>query len=262
MPWSEDRRSPIRDYMRRYGFIVDPCPDAQQPGQLPVGFATALRRAAQRGGARHHLRGLPHRPDQRDAPNGRTTALRIDGGSAMHAFTDIEHRPLRADARRRVREHAGQPDQVQPVRATRCSDRVELAGAGRRCGPTLTSRQFRELVRRAATKLSRHWCRPRKATAAPTRWRGSRTPSSATTSSRRTTRIGNAPVNYPPVWNIWKFDWVQYNASVSQPMARNIGEAMGTGATYTLARSLRPAAARRRALSLDPCRSRTCTRSR
>ncbi len=42
--------------------------------------------------------------------------------------------------------------------------------------------------------------------------------------------VGNAPVNYPPVWNIWKFDWVQYNASVSQPMARNIGESMGTGA--------------------------------
>ncbi len=45
---------------------------------------------------------------------------------------------------------------------------------------------------------------------------------------------GTAPVNYPPVWNIWKFDWVQYNASVSQPMARNIGESMGTGAKYQL----------------------------
>ncbi len=41
-------------------------------------------------------------------------------------------------------------------------------------------------------------------------------------------------MNYPPVWNIWKFDWVQYNASVSQPMARNIGESMGTGAKYAL----------------------------
>jgi hypothetical protein len=36
------------------------------------------------------------------------------------------------------------------------------------------------------------------------------------------------------MWNIWKFDWVQYNASVSQPMARNMGEAMGTGAKYAL----------------------------
>src|SRR5207344_2987195 len=46
--------------------------------------------------------------------------------------------------------------------------------------------------------------------------------------------VGNAPVSFPPVWNIWKFDWVQYNASVSQPMARNIGEAMGVGASYRL----------------------------
>jgi len=30
--------------------------------------------------------------------------------------------------------------------------------------------------------------------------------------------------------NIWMFDWVQYNASVSQPMARNVGEVLGVGA--------------------------------
>src|SRR5205085_2681396 len=46
--------------------------------------------------------------------------------------------------------------------------------------------------------------------------------------------VGDGPVNYPTVWNIWKFDWVQYNASVSQPMARNLGEAMGVGATVSL----------------------------
>ena len=44
--------------------------------------------------------------------------------------------------------------------------------------------------------------------------------------------IGNGPVSLPYVWDIWKFDWVQYNASVSQPMARNMGETMGTGAIY------------------------------
>ena len=41
-------------------------------------------------------------------------------------------------------------------------------------------------------------------------------------------------MNFPYVWNIWKFDWVQYGASVSQPMARNVGESMGTGAVYRL----------------------------
>ncbi len=45
---------------------------------------------------------------------------------------------------------------------------------------------------------------------------------------------GDAPVSYPYLWNIWKFDWVQYNGSVSQPLARNVGEALGVGAVTPL----------------------------
>ena len=41
-------------------------------------------------------------------------------------------------------------------------------------------------------------------------------------------------MSYPYLWNIWKFDWVQYNASVSQPMARNMGESFGVGARLHL----------------------------
>lgn len=37
-------------------------------------------------------------------------------------------------------------------------------------------------------------------------------------------------MSYPQVWDIWKFDWVQWNGSAMQPMARNIGEALGVGA--------------------------------
>ncbi len=39
-----------------------------------------------------------------------------------------------------------------------------------------------------------------------------------------------APVKFPYLWDIWRFDWVQYNASVRQPMARNAGEALGVRA--------------------------------
>jgi hypothetical protein len=52
--------------------------------------------------------------------------------------------------------------------------------------------------------------------------------------SRSNDRIGNAPVRYPPVWDIWKFDYVQYNASVRQPMSRNLGESLGVGAQANL----------------------------
>ncbi|WP_263263339.1 di-heme-cytochrome C peroxidase [Pseudomonas sp. RIT-PI-S] len=44
-------------------------------------------------------------------------------------------------------------------------------------------------------------------------------------------RPGNAPVDYPQLWDIWTFDWVQWNGSAQQPMARNIGESLGVGAT-------------------------------
>lgn len=46
--------------------------------------------------------------------------------------------------------------------------------------------------------------------------------------------IADAPVNYPYVWDIWKFDWVQYNGGVAQPMARNVGEAIGVKARLGL----------------------------
>ncbi len=40
---------------------------------------------------------------------------------------------------------------------------------------------------------------------------------------------GTAPVRFPYMWDIWRFDWVQYDASVRQPMSRNVGEALGVG---------------------------------
>ncbi len=40
-------------------------------------------------------------------------------------------------------------------------------------------------------------------------------------------RIADAPVNYPHVWDIWAFDWVQWMGSVKQPMARNLNESLG-----------------------------------
>jgi hypothetical protein len=44
--------------------------------------------------------------------------------------------------------------------------------------------------------------------------------------------VANAPVNFPQLWDIWKFDWVQFDGSVAQPMGRNTGEALGVG-VYT-----------------------------
>lgn len=40
----------------------------------------------------------------------------------------------------------------------------------------------------------------------------------------------NAPVNYPHIWTTSWFNWVQYDASIMQPLVRNAGEALGVKA--------------------------------
>ncbi|MBS0519839.1 MAG: catalase family protein [Proteobacteria bacterium] len=44
-----------------------------------------------------------------------------------------------------------------------------------------------------------------------------------------------APVHYPRIWDVQWFEWAQYNGSIGQPMVRNAGEALGTGAPIVLA---------------------------
>jgi hypothetical protein len=45
----------------------------------------------------------------------------------------------------------------------------------------------------------------------------------------------SAPVHFPRIWQVSWFEWVQYNGSIQQPMTRNAGEALGVGATVSLA---------------------------
>jgi hypothetical protein len=44
----------------------------------------------------------------------------------------------------------------------------------------------------------------------------------------------NAPVRYPQIWNASWFNWVQYNSSIADPLARNVGEALGVRAVAQL----------------------------
>ena len=41
----------------------------------------------------------------------------------------------------------------------------------------------------------------------------------------------NAPVDYPQLWGAWRYDWVQWNASIQNPMGRNIAQSVGLRAT-------------------------------
>lgn len=45
----------------------------------------------------------------------------------------------------------------------------------------------------------------------------------------------DAPVSYPHIWSRAWYDWVQYDASIMQPMVRNAGESLGVAAGINLA---------------------------
>jgi hypothetical protein len=49
--------------------------------------------------------------------------------------------------------------------------------------------------------------------------------------------VANGPVSFPHLWDAPTFDWVQWNGSIQQPMARNIAEALGVNAPINLKRN-------------------------
>lgn len=231
MPWSKQKISDP-EVMRRYGFVVDPV-DRQSPRNpdgLPVGFAKAYDT-----GLNEEMLDITcaacHTGQINVTRNGRTTALRIDGGSALHAFTN-------SNIGHFVPTLAGSllGTLVNPMKFNRF--------AGAVLGPDHEGGRWalRQQMANVALQFGRMAYNEKVHGLVPTEEGYGRTDALARIANTvfgdhiqaSNYATGNAPVNYPPVWNIWKFDWVQYNASVSQPMARNIGESMGTGAKYAL----------------------------
>lgn len=46
--------------------------------------------------------------------------------------------------------------------------------------------------------------------------------------------VANGPVSYPHLWGTPFFDWVQWNGSITQPLGRNISEALGVNTPIIL----------------------------
>jgi hypothetical protein len=46
--------------------------------------------------------------------------------------------------------------------------------------------------------------------------------------------VSNAPVRFPQIWDASWFNWIQYNSSISDPIVRNVGEALGVRAAVKL----------------------------
>ena len=224
------------DHMRQLNFIVDPIPTRSNPDHLPVGIARRfddvlqdyvvdVTCAACHTGQLHFTspaKGAGQKPV--------TTAIRIDGGQAMIAFTDAKPGSFLMETLVSLIETS-----VNPLKFNRFANKV--------LGPDATLenkvRLWSDLVGVLSNASKRqsffpHWY--------PTQEGYGRTDAIARISnvvfgdhmSPANYRVARGPSSYPYLWNIWKFDWEQYGAFVAQPMARNIGEALGTGAEYKL----------------------------
>jgi mono/diheme cytochrome c family protein len=229
VPWGTTRfADPQR--MSAYGFLVDSVPSPLNPDRLPVGF-TSHYDARFGENVLDLTCAACHTGELTVNKNGKRYGLRIDGGPAMHAFTAM---------------HVGDfgPELLGSLTATYLNPFKYARFARAVLGPAYPQSRWKlhhdlgtviaALARQSWNDKSRHLY--------PTEEGPGRIDALGRIGNTVfgdelnsvNYKLGNAPVRYPPLWDIWKFDYVQYNASVRQPMTRNVSESLGTGATAAL----------------------------
>ncbi|MGX4730545.1 hypothetical protein C4C32_20490 [Pseudomonas corrugata] len=229
LPFSQQRfASP--EYLARFGFLVDPAQKASQdnPGNLPVGFARH-----QNPGSTEQFLDITCAACHTGELRFKGQAIRIDGGSAQHVL----------------------PSSVPTLRGGSFGQALVASLASTYYNPWKFERFARQVLgqdyddarhdalRKAFkdsldTFLRVAWNDTHRGLY-PTEEGPGRTDafgrianaSFGDAISASNYRVADAPVDYPQLWDIWTFDWVQWNGSAQQPMARNVGEALGVGAT-------------------------------
>lgn len=228
LPFSQQRfASP--EYLARFGFLVDPAQKASSanPGNLPVGFARH-----QNPGSTEQFLDITCAACHTGELRFKGQAIRIDGGSAQHVL----------------------PSSVPTLRGGSFGQALVASLASTYYNPWKFERFARQVLGkdydarheelRKAFKVSLDtflrvaWNDTHRGLY-PTEEGPGRTDafgrianaSFGDAISPQNYRVANAPVDYPQLWDIWTFDWVQWNGSAQQPMARNVGEALGVGAT-------------------------------
>ncbi|MEK1907915.1 MAG: di-heme-cytochrome C peroxidase [Pseudomonas sp.] len=230
-PFSKEKFASL-DYLARFGFLVDPQQKATplNPGNLPVGFA---RHQDDEGGEQYlditcsacHTGELHYKGQ----------AIRIDGGAALHSLASTVP-TLKGGSFGQALGMSMAFTYYNPVKFTRFAKTV--LGDNYERDRAQLSDDFKVVLDRLLGTAFNDWHRG----LYPTEEGFGRTDAFGRIANSvfgdaidpSNYRVANAPVSYPQVWDIWKFDWVQWNGSAMQPMARNIGESLGVGATLHL----------------------------
>ncbi|RON06761.1 hypothetical protein BK659_20365 [Pseudomonas brassicacearum] len=228
LPFSEQRFA-APEYLARFGFLVDPAQKATQnnPGNLPVGFAHH-----QNPGSKEEFLDVTCAACHTGELHFKGQAVRIDGGAAQHVL----------------------PSSVPTLRGGSFGQALVASLASTYYNPWKFERfarnvlgqdydaqhsQLRQDFKTSLDTFLRVAWNDTHRGLYPTEEGPGRTDafgrianaSFGDAISPNNYRVANAPVDYPQLWDIWTFDWVQWNGSAQQPMARNIGEALGVGAT-------------------------------
>lgn len=229
LPFSEQRfASP--EHLARFGFLVDPPQkaSANNPGNLPVGFA----RHQNPGNASEHYLDITCAACHTGELRFKDQAVRIDGGTAQHVL----------------------PSSVPTLRGGSFGQALVASLASTYYNPWKFERFARQVLGddyEARREQLRSEFKTSLNTFVKVAWNDTHRGLYPTEEGPGRTdafgrianatfgdaispanyRVADAPVDYPQLWDMWTFDWVQWNGSAQQPMARNIGEALGVGAT-------------------------------
>lgn len=223
------------NYLARFGFLIDPQQQASaaNPGNLPVGFA---RHQDKQSGNQYldiscaacHTGELRYQGQ----------AVRIDGGAALHSLASTVP-TLRGGSFGQALGMSMAFTYYNPVKFKRFAKTV--LGNQYPKGRSELRSEFKQVLDRM---LGQAWNDTHRGLY-PTEEGFGRTDAFGRIANSvfgdsidaSNYHVADAPVSYPHLWDIWKFDWVQWNASAMQPMARNIGEALGVGAPLRLLQS-------------------------
>ncbi|WP_458724992.1 di-heme-cytochrome C peroxidase [Pseudomonas mandelii] len=228
LPFSEQRFA-APEYLARFGFLIDPEQKAtpNNPANLPVGFARH-----QNPGSQDEFLDITcaacHTGELRF--NGQT--VRIDGGSAQHVLPSSVP-TLRGGSFGQALVASLVSTYYNPWKFERFARNV--------LGEDYDTRrqQLRQDFKASLNTFVKVAWNDTHRGLYPTEEGPGRTDafgrianaSFGDAISPDNYRVADAPVDYPQLWDMWTFDWVQWNGSAQQPMARNIGEALGVGAT-------------------------------
>ncbi len=227
LPLSHDRLA-TEDNMRGWGFVVAPGqrPSNKNPGNLPVGLgrhadSVSGKEVLDIGCATCHTGELHYQG----------TALRIDGGQAVQSIPNAKRGEFITTLGASIIETL-----INPKKWDRFATRLVGDSEPQR-------KQLKKELWQYAGKLKHFMTGAGAPKLYPVEEGRGRTDAVGRIANivfgydldvPENYRKADAPASYPYLWDIWRFDWVQYTGFTNQAMARNVGESLGVLAPLKL----------------------------